>query len=120
MKIRELIPTIENLSNEQLKELVELGHDAAEEIEIRKDKTFVRGIKNYDTEVQESYDDGYKTGLEWPEKWNHRPGGPFVFSADYKDTVEWKQKARLSADKNKAWLRGWDDGKKKQDELKKG
>ena len=113
-EIKSLIPAMESLSQSQLKELQELGLAAVEELRKRLDKDYVNNIPDYDSEVKKSFDEGFKTGLTWRDGWKHRPGGPWVYSASNNDNPHWRQQARLSKDKNKAWLSGWEAGIKQK------
>lgn len=54
-----------------------------------------------------SYEDGYNNGLYWPDKWKHKPGGPFIY-----DTPESKECHRL-------WMLGWEMGFKELQKKKK-
>lgn len=66
------------------------------------------------------YDDGFKSGLEWPVKWNHRPGGPWVPRvSDYElknSHPDWIEHVETLNRHNKIWLKGWEDGLRKQAE----
>lgn len=54
---------------------------------------------------KESYADGYKTGEKW--KWDHTPGGPFIYSDPYHRNPDWQRYCLQSMQNNKEWLRGW-------------
>ncbi len=57
-----------------------------------------------------SYLDGYKTGLEWPDKWDKHapPGGPWVYTAKAWETGQkYLNKAKISRMENEFWRKGW-------------
>lgn len=116
-KIIDIIGELSNLDENQLNELISLAYDARAQLNKRKEAEFLATIQDYAKEIKKSFDDGYESGLNWRDCWKHKPGGPHVLSAGYKETIEWRRKARLSQDKNKAWLKGWAAGFKKKAEL---
>lgn len=71
-------------------------------------------------EITASYRSGLHSGLFWPDQWNHRPGGPFVFTNTRNYFNQWDKKtprgieldemARVSALKHAMWMNGWDEG----------
>lgn len=65
-------------------------------------------------EILESFKDGYDSGYQWPDAWNYRPGGPWVFSCRghhlNSSRCEFCEKAELSSIKHNAWMTGWDIG----------
>jgi hypothetical protein len=60
--------------------------------------------------IQKAHDDGFRSGLNWPETWmaHGKPGGPFVTSAGY-DEKSRAMHAQLSAERT-AWCKGWEEG----------
>lgn len=58
--------------------------------------------------VDESYADGFKTGVEWT--WNHVPGGPWICQDRYA-TGWFRDYCDATAKNNEAWMRGWHDGR---------
>lgn len=76
-----------------------------------------------------SYQNGFRTGLEWREDWNHRPGGPFVIHKckyhtwDHKNYTrpDWLKCACDASRENwEAWMKGFDAGVKLNPNLKPG
>lgn len=58
------------------------------------------------------YQEGFKSGSEWPKHWNHIPGGPYV-PRDHKDHhPDWREHCQLLERHRKIWLQGWRDGVK--------
>lgn len=76
-----------------------------------------RQYKKTDNEV---YKDGYKRGLEWPARWDHIPGGPWVPSLSSRDREnhhpDWVAHVDTLDRHNKLWLKGWHEGFRKQAE----
>lgn len=64
---------------------------------------------------EQAYACGFDSGLNWPDKWNHWPGGPWVcrdpFNTNNKDWVAYCAHTKKN---NEEWMRGWVDGIKKQ------
>lgn len=60
-------------------------------------------------ELEESYVDGYETGLTWKD--NYRPGGPWYFGASERDSDRTRAVAEQLRGNHDAWLQGWTDGK---------
>lgn len=55
--------------------------------------------------------EGYRVGFHWPSRWNHRPGGPWVYRNRSGETeAKWLLLAEQSAAEHEAWLKGWDNG----------
>ncbi len=56
------------------------------------------------------YEDGYKSGLNWPDAWmNHgEPGGPWVPRAGYSVSSGAVHACAMAG--NIQWRRGWADG----------
>lgn len=65
------------------------------------------------TSIQEAFDFGYQTGLNWNHNWI--PGGPWFYHATHADSKKDQDKAKFLQDCNKAWLDGWH---KAQSEIK--
>jgi len=63
---------------------------------------------------QENYNQGFKRGLFWPDQWNYRPGGPFIYSfkSFYNNTTKQEKYTKASQAAHDAWMKGWDDGNK--------
>ena len=54
-------------------------------------------------------EDGFKSGLNWPDKWmGGKPGGPWVSSRGY-DAKSQAIHDQLAAERT-AWLAGWEKG----------
>jgi hypothetical protein len=62
----------------------------------------------------QSYDDGYKSGVNWKD--NYRPGGPATYSVSIleKDNKDWAAYCDATHENRRAWFRGFDDGLQKQ------
>ena len=71
----------------------------------------------YERRRSESYLSGFKTGLTWTD--DYRPGGPAVHYYTENDSKEWKQKCLSAQLAREDYLRGFDDGIKERDRLKK-
>lgn len=67
-------------------------------------------FRQYNKTDEEVYRDGYLTGLNWPAKWQHVPGGPWNPSPDINDHPDWVEYCRLLAHHRREWLRGWHEG----------
>jgi hypothetical protein len=60
--------------------------------------------------VEESYNQGFKSGFFWPDKWDYHPGGPWVYSGSPWADKRSQTWAKASAEASKAWHKGWDEG----------
>jgi len=59
--------------------------------------------------VDESYNDGYQSGLNWNADWF--PGGPYTYKARETDhDMDWIATCNASQENYDAWHRGWKDG----------
>jgi hypothetical protein len=58
-------------------------------------------------EVNESYIDGLKTGTNWKD--SYRPGGPWFYHAEHRDSDKHKALAAQLQANHFAWLQGFDD-----------
>lgn len=47
-----------------------------------------------------SYVEGFEVGIKWPDKWKHKPGGPFVYLCP------------ASVRAHSVWIKGWEVGYK--------
>lgn len=53
--------------------------------------------------IVDKYLEGFKSGVEWPDRWeDHKPGGPYVSGSKFD--------GGQSARENEAWKLGWEDG----------
>lgn len=52
-----------------------------------------------------SYQKGFLSGLYWPDRWDHKPGGPWVYSG--KNNKELAEKSRQEHDD---WMQAWELG----------
>lgn len=64
-------------------------------------------------ETDESiYKDGYESGLNWPAKWNHVPGGPYYPKDNQGRTgveqhPDWNAYCRLLRHHHTVWIQAW-------------
>lgn len=73
--------------------------------------------------VLDKFNDGFAKGYNWPDKWNYRPGGPFVWSCERhhlrfgvreREHCEHCDAAQQSKAEYEAWMKGWDLGNEKK------
>lgn len=69
--------------------------------------------------VSESYDEGFRSGLLWPNAWNYIPGGPFVYGHERFDDVRMQTFVKASKAAAKAWNDGWAEGNRYKQVIKK-
>ena len=67
-------------------------------------------FRQYKTTDEEARADGYKTGLEWPAKWNHVPGGPHVCKIEKGDHPDWVEYCHTLRRHHNLWIQGWYEG----------
>jgi len=63
-------------------------------------------------EVEDSYTNGYQTGLNWV--YDYVPGGPFHYGASEHESDFAKWMSAQSKAEHAAWMQGWHDGKAAQ------
>jgi hypothetical protein len=68
-----------------------------------------------DPKLAASFKDGWLCGFTWPKKWDHEPGGPWVYQG-YAGEREPKfiQMAIDSKNSHTCWMAGWRLGKSQQ------
>lgn len=87
-------------------------------------------FRQYAWTDEDAHEDGFKSGLEWPAKWNHVPGGPWVPSYDksgrrgdsfaHPDWVAYCEKLeRHHALWMKGWLEGFAENARRSPEIKR-
>lgn len=61
---------------------------------------------------EESYQAGFKCGLEWPDAWeaHGQPGGPWVHTGRKGVGDPYAEHAWATRRNNVAWRKGWDEG----------
>lgn len=62
--------------------------------------------------IEESFQDGYNTGLAWKE--TYTPGGPWRFSAYSHESEAMQEKAERSQKIHDAWMAGFKAGLEKK------
>lgn len=59
--------------------------------------------------AEESFKDGYDTGLSWDADWT--PGGPFSYnSGRLVQDSDWTAHCEATVENRRAWLNGWRKG----------
>ena len=70
-----------------------------------------RRYKKTDDEVK---NDGYQRGLNWPDHWNHVPGGPYYHRiSDHERSnshPDWVEHVDTLIRHNKIWVDAWYEG----------
>lgn len=71
-------------------------------------------FRKYDKTDESVRKDGYESGLNWRETWDHLPGGPYVPRTDRYSRSDshpdWVAYCELLAHHNRVWLEGWHEG----------
>lgn len=73
-------------------------------------------FKKTKIDLKKAFSEGLDTGRNW--KSTYRPGGPFVCNVGHDRDPEWAEYCRLSAERNRQWLLGFDQGREEQQKEK--
>lgn len=61
-------------------------------------------------DVQQFYIDGFNSGIDWPDRWYHLPGGPYVLSPGHSQQADWVAYCERTQRRYLAWKWGWKHG----------
>jgi hypothetical protein len=84
-------------------------HFRAIQIKLTEDALRAKRIPVDMNELDESYADGFETGQNWKE--SYRPGGPWFYHAEHRDSDKHKALAAQLRGQHDAWLQGFDDAR---------
>ena len=74
-------------------------------------------FSNYKVTEEESFQEGFLRGFEWPKEANWVPGGPHVNSIGHYRDEAWIAFCKKQYNNREKWLEGWHAGKAAREAL---